>query len=64
MHMIFIRSNFKEFHLISCLNGKADLLENFIHLLVKHCPTILGRQHKMVQKDRDIVTLMDIVAHP
>ena len=64
MYMVFVCPNLKELHLVPGLNGKGHLLENLINMLVKHSSAILRRKYEVVQKYREIVTLMDVIAHP
>ena len=63
MHMILIRSYLKEPHLIAFLDFQTHILHDLIDLLVKYCPSIFCGQYQMIQKNRYIMTFMDVFAH-
>ncbi len=62
--MIFVSSNLHKLNLISLFDLKTNIPYYAVYSLVDHCPTILRREHQVIQQNRNIVTLMSIFAHP
>ena len=63
MHMILICADLQKFHLVAFLNLHAYLFQYFIHALVEYHTSVLCRQYQMVDKHRNIMTFMYILAH-
>ena len=63
MHMILISANFQKLDLISTLNFDAYLFQNIIHLSVKYSTSILCRKYQVIHQYRNVMTLMEILAH-
>ena len=64
MDVVFIRSNLQKLDLIPLLYPKAHLFENIIYIIVKHRPSVLRRKYQVVQQFSDVMTLVDVLAHP
>ena len=64
MYMVFISANFNEWYFIAFADFQTRLFELLVNFFCKDHSPVLGRADDMVQKQRDIVTLMDILAHP
>ena len=63
MDMILIRANFQKFQLIALLDLETNIFQAFIDYRIKDRPTILGRKNQVLQQDRNIMTLMKVLAH-
>ena len=63
VHMVLVCTNFDECHLISFADFHTCLFELFVHWRREHHSPILCRTHNVVQKNRYLMTLMDIAAH-
>ncbi len=61
--MIFIRSDFHESDFVRYLNLCADLLEGLFDRLGEDLLSVLGGTDEMVEKKRDIVALVYVLAH-
>jgi hypothetical protein len=63
MDVIFVGTDFEEYHLIPVCDLHADRLEQFIHLRGKDRSSVLCWTNEMVEQDRYIVTSMDMFTH-
>jgi hypothetical protein len=61
--MILIRPNLQKLNLIPLLYVHTHRLQNIIHLFIKHCTPIFGREYQMVYQYRYVMTLMYVLAH-
>ena len=64
MNMVLIGPNLQKLQLIPSLKGQTDLLENTVNGLVEDSTTILRRKNQMIEKNGDVVALMNILTHP
>src|SRR3954454_12711446 len=64
MHMIPVRTDLEKLELIAGLEFQAHFPQHLINRAIDHHPPILGREHQMIEQHRDVVTLVDIAAHP
>jgi hypothetical protein len=63
VHMILIRPNLQKLNLIPLLYVHTHRLQNIIHLFIKHCTPIFGREYQRVYQYRYVMTLMYVLAH-
>ena len=63
VHVILIRADLQEFHLVAFLNLHAYIFHYFIHVLVEYCTSVFCRKNQMVDEYRNIMAFMDIFAH-
>ena len=63
VHMVSICANLNKCHLISFADFQTRLFQLFVHRWRKNHSPILCRTHDVIQKHRNIVTLMNIAAH-
>ena len=63
MHVVLIRAYLQEFHLIALLNFYAHVFQHFIHAWVKYRAPVFGRQYQMIYEYRNVMALVDILAH-
>jgi hypothetical protein len=63
MHVILIRTDLKEFHLIPFLDLYADIFHHAIHISVKDRTSVFGRKYQVIDKYRNIMALMYVLAH-
>src|SRR2546421_7634973 len=61
--MILLRANFEKLHLVACLKLDTDVFQNHVDILVKYRTPIVRWEHKMLEQNRDVVALIDILAH-
>src|ERR1044071_7337521 len=61
--MVLVCTNLYECHLKSFADFQTALFQLLVHRRRKHHSSILRWTHDVIQKHRDIVTLMDIPAH-
>ena len=64
MHMISVRADLEKLELIAGLKLQAHFPQHLINQAIDYHPPILGREHQVVEQHRDVVTLVDISAHP
>ena len=64
MHMISIRANLQKFHLVALFNLYARLLQHLVNFAIYYRSPILRRKYQVIHQHRDIVALVDILAHP
>ena len=63
MHMILICTDLQEFQLVSLLYVQTNFLHNLVHMIIKNCTPIFGREYQMVYQYRYVMALMYIFAH-
>ena len=63
MHMILVRTDLQEFHLVSFLNLYTYIFHCFIDILVEYRTSVLCWKNQVVDKYRDIMAFVDIFAH-
>ena len=63
MYLILICTNLQEFQLVSLLYVQTDFLHNLVHMIIKNCTPIFGREYQMVYQYRYIMALMYVFAH-
>ena len=63
VHVIFISTYFKEFHLISLLDFNAYVFHHCVHIFVKYCSSILCWKNQMVHQYRNVMALVCVFAH-
>src|SRR3954454_315681 len=64
MHMISVRADLEKLELIAGLDPQPPSPQPLITQAIDYPPPILGREHQAVEQHRDVVTLVDISAHP
>ncbi len=64
MNMISICANLQELELVSLLNFQANLFQYLINFTVKDGSSILSWKYQVVHQYRNVMTLMNIFAHP
>src|SRR3954468_9274361 len=64
VHMIPVRADLEKLELIAGLKLQAHFPQHLVDQAIDHHPPILGREHQVVEQHRDVVTLVDIAAHP
>src|SRR5215213_4310519 len=62
--MVPVCADLEKLELIAGLDLLTYLPQCLINRNIDHRPPILGREHQMVEQHRDVVTLVDIPAHP
>ena len=63
MHVVLVRADLKEFHLISVLNLYAYLFHHRIDVLVEYSTSVLCGKDQMIYEHRDVMALVYILAH-
>lgn len=63
MNMIPVSPNLDKLDLIALFNLNANFLENPIDFLIKYRTSVFRGKHQVVQQHRNIVTLVQILAH-
>lgn len=63
MHIVFISANLNERYFVAFADFQTCLFELLVNFFCKDHSPVLGWADDVVQKQRDIVTLMDILAH-
>jgi len=63
MNMVFVGTNLQKFHLIPISDRKTDLLQYFVDVWIENRSPIFRRKHQVIQQDRDIVALLNVLAH-
>ena len=61
--MIFVCSNLDEFQFIPFGYFKTGLFEDLVYLFIDNHTSILGGTDKMVQENRNIMALMEVLTH-
>ena len=61
--MVAVRPDLKERDLVAVTDVEADLLERPLDLVRDHRAAVLGRADGMVEQGRDVVPLVEKVAH-
>ena len=63
MHMIFIRSNFKELNVIALGYFQTHFFQHPIYRFIHYRTPILRRTYKMIDLSRYIMTVSDYITH-
>ena len=63
MHVVAVRANLKERDLVALADLQARLLELLIHGLAEDHPPVLRRADDVVHQHRDVMALVDELAH-
>ena len=63
MHMVFISADLNERYLVAFADFQTCFFEFLVNFFCKDYSPVFGRADDVVQQQRDIVTLMDILAH-
>ena len=63
VNMVLVGANLDKRHLISSADFQTGLFKLFIHRRCKNHSPIFGRTHNVIQKHRNIMTLVNIAAH-
>ena len=63
MNMILVSSNLQKAHFVPLCNRQAHFLDHSINILVKNRPPVFRSKNQMVEQNRDIVALVDVLAH-
>ena len=61
--MIRIGPDLQEFHLISFFYVQTDVFDTIIHMIIKHCTPLFGREYQMVYQYRYIMAFMCVFSH-
>lgn len=61
MDMILIRANLQKFQLVTLLDIETNILQYFIDYCIKDRSSILGRKNQVIQQNRNIMPLMNIL---
>ena len=64
MYMVLVRADLQELDLLPRLDLQTYLPQDLIDGRIEHRSTILGREHQMIQQNRDVIALVDLAAHP
>ena len=64
MDMVFIRPDLHEMDLVSFSYAHAHLFERYLHFFPKDLSSVLGRADNVVQKQRLVMPLEYVFAHP
>src|SRR3954454_15179975 len=64
MHVVPVSADLQELKLIASLDPQIDVSQHLINRRIEHRSSILGREHQVVEQDRDVVALVDLEAHP
>ena len=64
MNMVLIHSYLQKLYLVSLLDFQTYIANYPIYLLIKHCAPVLRWKHHVVQQHRNIVALVNVLAHP
>ena len=51
MHVILVSPDLQKLHLVPVLYLYAYAFHHHIHVLIKHCPSVLGRENQVVYED-------------
>ena len=62
--MIFIGSNLHEMDLVSFPDSHADLFQGILHRFGNYPPPVLHGAYYVIEKERLVVPLEDMFAHP
>ena len=63
MHVVLVRADLKEFHLISVLNLYTYFFHHCIHVLVKYGTSVFCGKNQMIYEHRNVMALVYIFAH-
>ena len=63
MHVVFVRADLKERDLVALADLQARLFELLIHRLAEDHPPVLRRADDVVHQHRDVMALVDELAH-
>ena len=63
MNMVLVGTNLQKLHLIPICNLKTDLLQYLVHLWIENRSPIFRRKHQVIQQYRDVVALVNVLAH-
>jgi len=63
MNMVLVRANLQKLHLIPICDLKTDLLQYFVYVGIDNRSPIFRRKHQVIQQYRNIVALMNVLAH-
>lgn len=63
MHMVFVSANLDERYLVAFADFQTGLFELLVNFPAKDYSPVLGRTDNVIEQQRDIMTLMDILAH-
>ena len=63
MHVVLVRADLQEFHLVPVFYLYTYLFHYRIHILVEDGTPVLCGKNQMVYKYRDIMALMEVFAH-
>ena len=63
MNMVFVGTNLQKLNLIPICYLKTDFLQYFVYMWIENRSPVFRRKHQVIQQYRDIVTLMNVLAH-
>ena len=64
MHVVFVGAYLQERNLKALTDFQTDFLELLINGRREHRPPVLRRADDVIHQDRDVMTLVDELAHP
>ena len=64
MHVVPVGADLQELELITSLDPQTDVAQRLVNRRIEHRPSGFGREHQVVEQNRDVVALVDVDAHP
>jgi|tagenome__1003787_1003787.scaffolds.fasta_scaffold20706439_2 hypothetical protein len=58
--MVPVGADLQELDLLASLDPQTDVSQRLINRRIEHRAAVFGREHQMVEQDRDVMALVDV----